>query len=419
MEQMRIAMLSVHSSPVGHLGNRDTGGMSVYIRELAREFGRRGHGVDIFTRRQDPEAPQVIRLHPGVRLFHLGASVMEPYGPMVVFPHLPDLLRDLERFKTTHGLQYHVMHSHYWLSGRLGTWAASRWRIPHLFTFHTVGALKNLYCEEEREPSLRVRIERQIAMEVDRVIAATELEKQQLTVHYRVPPHRIGVVPCGVDLKLFRPMNRDKCRADLGFGLNDFIVLYVGRFAKLKRIDRIVQAMDHLRHIAGIRLVIVGGDGRQTREELNLQSICRALKIHDRVIFVGRVEQSCLPTYYNAANVLVLPSEYESFGLVGLEALACGLPVVATRVGGLSAILRENVNGHLLKEGSSRAIARGIEKYWRKEGGVRDSLRAVRDSVNHFAWSNVASAILHEYAAAISPPLGPCVPESPAEMSAV
>lgn len=397
----RIAMLSVHSSPAGYLGTKDTGGMSVYIRELARELGKRGHSVDIFTRSQGFSSGEILEISHGVRVIYLKAGPGEPLNPLALFPHLPDFLSKLRHFRAAHGLSYHLIHGHYWLSGRVGNWAAADWNVPHVFMFHTVGALKNLNCQAEKEPELRVRVEKQVARDSDRIIATTELERSELVRHYGLPASKVGVVPCGVDLDLFRPLRRTEARRGLGLNPNAFIALFVGRFAQLKRIDRIIQSLVQLKHVNPVQLVIVGGDGNGAPEELNLRRLCQELNLQDRVIFVGRVEQRVLPMYYSAADVLVLPSEYESFGLVGLEALACGLPVLATPVGAYSTILRENSTGHLLADGTAESIARGMERFMTADTALKSPAEIMRSSVKPYSWSRVATAVLREYAAAV------------------
>lgn len=415
----RIAMVSVHSSPIGLLGTRDTGGMSVYIRELARELGSRGLAVDIFTRAQDPGSEDVVEISRNVRVIHLEAGPKEPLNPLAIFPHLPDFLRSLQRFKASEELHYDLIHGHYWLSGRVANWAASDWKVPHIFMFHTVGALKNLNCEADKEPDLRVRVEKQVARDSERIIAATEFERVELVKRYGIPSRKIDVVPCGVDLGLFRPLDKEQSRISLNLGSNHFVVLFVGRFAQLKRIDRIIQSLVYLRHLDGIRLVIVGGDGNGAPEESRLRRLSRQLGLDDRVAFVGRVEQGILPVYYSAADVLVLPSEYESFGLVGLEALACGLPVVATPVGAYSTILQQGLTGHILTDGTAESIARGIERFLSTGSSSRISAGAIRNSVEAYSWSHIAAAILKEYAVAIDQLQGdwPCMASAEASAS--
>jgi D-inositol-3-phosphate glycosyltransferase len=395
-EQWRIAMLSIHSSPIGELGTKDTGGMSVYVRELARELGKRGHVIDIFTRLKDTRQNQIAGLYENVRLIHLGDGNNGHVNKLALYAHLDDFFKELEEFSDR---KYDLIHSHYWLSGRVGNWAQQRWQIPHVFMFHTVAALKNSTAGSEKEPELRTAIEKYLARNCSRILVATDKERGHLMRHYGASPETIGVVPCGVNLDLFRPLEKAASRQQLGFAQDEAIVLFVGRFAPLKGIDRLMAAVAHLQHYQQLRLVIVGGDGLSTPESQNLQRLSRDLGIQDSVTFVGRVEQDNLPPYYSAADVLVVPSHYESFGLVALESLASGTPVVATKVGAMESILREGETGHVVENGSSRLLANGIETFISRPHPP--SADAIRSTVLRFSWANVASAMLDEYAAVL------------------
>jgi D-inositol-3-phosphate glycosyltransferase len=220
-----------------------------------------------------------------------------------------------------------------------------------------------------------------------------------LVQHYGASSQTIGVVPCGVNLDLFSPRDKAKARQELGFAQDESIVLFVGRFAPLKGIERLMEAMCHLQHHQRLRLIIVGGDGSDTPEFQGLQKLTRNFGIQEGVTFVGRIEQDNLPAYYNAADVLVVPSYYESFGLVGLEALASGTPVVATKVGAMESILKEGTTGHVVSNGSPRLLAKGIEKFISGSNGL--SAHELRASVLQFSWANVASAMIDQYAAVL------------------
>ncbi len=396
-EQLRIAMLSVHSSPLGELGTKDTGGMSVYVRELAQELGNRGHLVDIYTRLSNAADTQRVELCENVRLIHLKAGNNGDMNKLALYPYLPDFFRELERFRTYESLDYDLVHSNYWLSGRVGKWAHERWEVPHLFMFHTVGAVKNSTVGAEKEPELRTATEQHLAHNCNRILVATHRERDHLMQHYGASSATIGVVPCGVNLDLFRPWDKARAREQLGFAEDESIVLFVGRFAPLKGIDRLLEAVARLLNHQRLRLVIVGGDGHHTPESQNLQRLSWKLGIQDSVTFVGRIEQDNLPPYYNAADVLVVPSYYESFGLVALESLASGTPVVATKVGAMESILRQGETGHLVTNGSPRLLANGIEAFISNSNGL--SAEAIRASVLQFSWANVASAMLEEYTA--------------------
>jgi D-inositol-3-phosphate glycosyltransferase len=378
----------------------DTGGMSVYIRELTRELGRRGHQVDIFTRVPESGVQHSIDLHERVRLIHLRAGTNGHVHKLAIYPYLAEFFRELESFRMKEGLCYDFIHSHYWLSGRVGKWAGDRWGIPHIVTFHTLGAVKNALVEAEQEPELRIATEKYLVKTCDRILVATRGEKEQLSRLYGASSHMIGVVPCGVNLNLFRPMDRDLARERLGYPHDESILLYVGRFAPVKGIDRLLEAFSCLQNGQRLRLVIVGGDDDGSPESQNLRGLVAKLNVEDSVSFVGRVRQEDLPPYYSAADLLVVPSHYESFGLVALEALASGTPVVATRVGAMESILWEGETGHVLKNGSASSLAKGIETFI--SGPKVASAHATRASVLKFGWENVASAMIDEYRSAIN-----------------
>ena len=390
-------MFSIHSSPIGELGTKNTGGMSVYIRELARQLGTRGHCVDIYTRLNGSKHNQIIDLYDNVRLIHLSAGNNGYVNKLALYYYLSDFFRALERFKQQEGLRYDLIHSHYWLSGRLGNWLKDLWNVPHLVMFHTLGTVKNNAGVADHEPDLRIATEKKLTRTCERILAPTEREKDNLKTYYNTPSEKIGVASCGVNLDLFQPMDRSVARQRLGFGDNESIVLYVGRFDPIKGIDRLLGAVAHLQGHRRLRLVIIGGDGPDTPEYQKLQTMTRKLGIQDRVTFVGRIEQNHLPPYYSAADVLAVPSYYESFGLVGLESLACGTPVVATEVGAMRSILRDGKTGQIVTHANPRSLAKAIEPFINGSAAKKWSANKIRASVLKFGWSNVAAAVIDEY----------------------
>ena len=394
-QKLRIAVLSVHSSPVGELGAKDTGGMSVYVRELARELRNRGHLIDIYTRLNDSREYQIAELYDNVRLIHLRAGNSDTMNKLALYSHLDDFFNELKGFRSRESLDYDLIHSHYWLSGRVGDWAQQQWAVPHVFMFHTVGAMKNISAVVEQEPELRIATERHLAKTCHRILVATEREREQLVLHYNAHPETVGVVPCGVNLDVFCPVDKTRARQQLGFNRDESIVLFVGRFSPLKGIDRLLESLSHLKHRKRLRLVIVGGDGKKAPESRNLQGLSQEWGVQDRVTFAGRIEHQSLPLYYSAADVLVVPSLYESFGLVALESLASGTPVVATRVGAMEHLIKEGETGHVVSNGSPRLLANAIETF--VSGRNTLSAEEIRGSVLKFSWANVASALLEEY----------------------
>ncbi|CAB1066005.1 D-inositol-3-phosphate glycosyltransferase (EC [Olavius sp. associated proteobacterium Delta 1] len=399
---LKIAMFSIHSCPIGELGTKDTGGMNVYIRELSRELGNRGHRIDIYTRRHDPQDPQVIEINENVRVIHLKAGKNGYMHKLDIYPYLSEITSALEDFRTREGIHYDLIHSHYWLSGRVGNWAQNYWEIPHLIMFHTLGAVKNTTGIGEQEPRLRIATEGQLVKNCDRIITATEKEITELERFYGAPADRMRIIPCGVDLNLFRPVDQTTARRQLGFDPAQKLLLYVGRLEPQKGIERLLGAISHLKHFRKIKLAVIGGDGHHEPEFQRLLQVSRELDIRDKVFFAGRVDQQDLPTYYSAANLLVVPSHHESFGLVALEALACGTPVVASDVGAMGRIIIENETGCVVSRADSRRLADKIEAYFNELRFRFGSPETIRNSVAKFAWPNIADALIEEYVSVLN-----------------
>jgi len=397
---LNIAMLSIHSSPIGKLGTQDTGGMSIYVRELAKEFGRRGHCIDIFTQHNSGRHEPVVDLYDNVRLIHVSGGTRGSVSKDALYAHLPQLFHDLESFKVKENIEYDILHSHYWLSGVLGAMAQSAWGIHHLLTYHTIGAVKQETCPSEHEPELRLTSERRLAIGCDGLVVATQKEKEYLR-RYDVPGDKITVIPCGVDLHRFKPVDKPSARRQLGFSGDDFMVLFVGRYAPVKGLHRLLETVGRLTHLPGLRLVIIGGDGPHTPMFRQLKAEATALDIQDRVTFAGRVEQETLPRYYSAADVLAVPSYYESFGLVALEALACGTPVVTTPVGAMEKIVKDGVTGYVARGSDPTHFARLIEAIWVKQQQNSLSPSKIRASVTEFTWARSARLLLEAYQRAL------------------
>ncbi len=388
-------MLSVHSCPLGNLGAKDTGGMSVYIRELARELGKQGHLVDVYTRFHDPRDRQIYDIGQNARLIHLKAGADEEVHKLAVYSLLPDFTCHLENFRKHSGLQYDLVFSHYWLSAWVGKYLQQWWDVPHITMFHTLGAVKNAIGIGEDEPELRLETERDLVSNCQRIIASTEIEKEELIRYCGSQPEKIGVIPCGVNLELFQPIDKDLARQQLGFA-DDKVILFVGRIEPLKGIEQLVRAMPYLQNGRVPRLIIIGGDENSHCEMERLQELCRALRIQDSVTFVGLIKQDKLPYYYSAADACVVPSYYESFGLVALESLACGTPVVATSVGNLKSIIRQGETGYVVTDNSPFQLADRIALLLSRPNHDGKYTLSVRESVSQFSWLNIAESIIRE-----------------------
>ena len=393
-------MLSAHSCPMGRLGAKDTGGMSVYILELARELGKRGHLVDVFTRLHDPSDGQIIEVEENVRLIHLRAGEDGEIHKLAVYPHLPGFACHLEDFRKDSGIRYDLIHSHYWLSAWAGRFLQVWWDVPHLTMFHTVGAIKNAIGIGESEPELRIKTERCIIANSQRIIVATERERGDLVRYCGASAEGISVIPCGVNMELFQPVDREVARRELGFAGDEKHVLFVGRIEPLKGVDRLLKVMTRLSD-PKVRLWIIGGDERSRQEVERLQNLAVGLNIQEQVNFLGLVRQSELPQFYSAADVCVIPSHYESFGLVVLESLACGTPVVAADVGGARSIIRQGKTGYVVSGNAPYLLAPKIERILSRPQPNAESINSMRASIARYSWSNIATAMVAEYRAVI------------------
>jgi D-inositol-3-phosphate glycosyltransferase len=394
---LRIAMLCLHSSPFGELGTGDTGGMSVYVRELSQELGRAGHRVDIYTCADSETRGNRLFLSENVHLIHLDTGNGRPVTKDALYGHLPGVFQSLDTHISDRDICYDLVHSHYWLSGEVGRLAQDRWYIPHVMMFHTTGIAKRVACSEEREPARRLIAEKRLALKSDRILTATDREKDLIIKYYGVPEEKVGMVPCGVNLERFQPVERDIARKELGLQNSGFIVLYVGRFSPVKGLDRLMAAAAHLRSRRGLRFIIIGGDGRQTRASAELSRLASRASVENILTFQGRVEHDLLPLYYSAADMLVVPSYYESFGLVALESLACGTPVVATRVGAMDTLIKDGKTGLLIDTPAPRSLASGIEKIMEVSSGGGMPRDEIRSSILGYDWSNITSAVIREY----------------------
>ncbi len=393
VQPLRIAMLSIHSSPIGPLGTQNTGGMSVYVRELAKWLGYCGHRVDIYTYVRSKD--EAVMLHPNVRLIHLAPQGGEAVAKEQLLLKLNVVFDALETYRRDHGLVYDLIHSHYWLSGVVGAMAQARWHCPHLTMFHTLGVVKNMTASGENESDHRIAHERWLAKVADAIVVPAIRERDNLIAHYKAEPDKIREIPCGVNLDLFQPRERMAARRKIGLPLDGDVALYVGRFASLKGIEALLGAVADLKErMPRLHLLVVGGDGPLAESTLALIRLVAELKIQDRVSFAGRVDQKALPTYYSACDLLVVPSHYESFGLVALEALACGTPVVTTPVGAVETIIQPGINGDIVGQSSRDMVARGIVRVLNDR---RPAPCQIRATVAHCGWERIAADVIDAY----------------------
>ncbi len=402
-------MLSVHTCPLAVLGGKKTGGMNVYVRELSREFGRRGIAVDVFTRRQDPCLPHLNQpLGENARVIHIPAGSNAPLDPDQVYPNLPEFSANVLRFAETEGTHYDVIYSHYWLSGVAGHALRSAWHVPLIQMFHTLGLMKERITATEgdrrtdRPADLRSFSEADIMSWADRVIAATPAERTQMLWLYHASRRKIAVVPPGVNTEQFHPMPHERAKAALNLPPNARLLLFVGRIEPLKGVDTILEALALLKAetpalTENLCLSIIGGDPTTSGENAEmdrLKALSQSLNLRDVVVFLGAKDQDTLNHYYAASEALIMPSDYESFGMVALEAMACGTPVIASNVGGLAFLIRDGENGYHVPVREPEALAAKIRLIL-EQPNLRAKLgdAAARDAAD-YSWVRIADRLL-------------------------
>ena len=403
MSGVRVAVLSVHTSPLARPGGNKAGGLNVYVLELAKQLAARGCQVDIFSRLAVADVPEVTRIAPGLRAIHLSAGPRRYLSAPALAKHVDAFTEAVAAFTDREGLSYDVVHSHYWLSGLVGQRLKALWEVPHVTMFHTLGEIKNRASVAEHETDLRIRAETEIIAGVDRVICATEQERSLIRQLYAADPARVSVIPLGVDLDRFRPIEKDSARAELGLE-DERIVLFVGRIEPLKGVDILINAAALLESDVDCSVLIVGGDESSRSQVARLRELARTRGIEHRVAFVGAVDHDRLPLYYSAADVCVVPSHYESFGLVAVEAMASGVPVVASRVGGLAGTVKDGETGYLVPWLCPEPFAERIELLLDNEPLRRNLGEAAREAVSRYRWENVAGAVLQVYESLTSRP---------------
>ncbi len=383
--------------------------MNIYIREVSEHLSRLGVQVDVFTRRQGAEAPEIVPFAEHARVIHIPAGPARYMPKEQVVDHLPEFICNMREFVARDEAYYDLVHSHYWLSGRVAGYFKNAWRVPMVAMFHTLSELKNQVSlsPEEWESDIRAGIERLTVATADRVIASTSVDSLHLTDYYGADGERVSIVPCGVDPEKFSPGSQHEARRALGLG-DERLILFVGRIQQLKGIEVLIRAAAVLaaREQEGglppFSVAIVGGrpstySDPEAREIRRLQKVASELGVADRVRWVGAVDHEELPNYYRAADVTVMPSTYESFGLVAVESMACGTPVVAARVGGLQATVQDGRTGYLIPWRDPSLYADRIAQII-SQPELQALLGAnARDRALQFGWEQVARQLIDLY----------------------
>lgn len=394
--RMRIAVVSMHTSPTAPLGQQAAGGMNVYVREVCAAFSDRGIATDVFTRVQSDDDPKVEQLAPLSRVIYLDAGRdLDKYS---LYREVPQFASRIFNHALAEGTDYDLIYSHYWLSGEVACVLRPRLAPAWAHTAHTLGLVKNqrLANGARPEPPLRIAVEGDIARCADLLVASTVDESEELVRAYGADPARIQVVAPGVDVATFRHIDRTEARLKIGTG-DGPLLLFVGRLERLKGVDIAIRALAVLRGRGhpGARLLVLGADSRDADESEmeRLKGVASAAGVRDAIEFVGSVAHHELPYFYSAADLCVMPSYTESFGLVGLEAQACGCPVVASDVSGLRSVVRDGVTGFLVAGDDPADYADRIGRLLDDPELARQMGRRGQLLAQRFSWSRTADRL--------------------------
>ncbi len=403
---LRVALVSEHASPLASPGGVDAGGQNTYVAQVARWLARRGHHVDVLTRRDDAALPAAVDVCPGVRVLHVDAGPAHHVPKEQLLPHMAAFAH-AARQTMRHSRPYDVVHANFFMSGLVGLRLQRAIGVPLVMTFHALGLVRR---EHQREadafPPERIDIERRIVRDADALIAECPQDRTDLMRLYGAAPERISMVSCGVDPAEFAPRDRAAARRRLGLAADDFVVLQLGRLVPRKGVDIVIHALALLPPAARARLVIVGGESREpderaTPEIARLRGVAHDCGVAERVTFTGRRERDELPDCYAAADVFVTTPWYEPFGITPLEAMACGTPVIGSAVGGIQYSVVDGVTGCLVPPHDAAAVADRLAMLHAQPALGRAMGRAgMRRVRSLFTWQRVADELEDVYRAA-------------------
>jgi D-inositol-3-phosphate glycosyltransferase len=408
-----IAMISYHTCPLASAEGKETGGMNVYVLELSRKLVTLGVSVDIFTRSQGADNARIVHVVPGLRVIHLVAGPEESVSKKNLLPFTGGFVKQFQDFCQKESLTYDLLHCHYYLSGLIGREIRKlNPGTPLIMSFHTLALMKNLVArnDAEKEDTGRIYAEMELVAEADAVIALSEGDRQYLKYFYNAPEAKIYIIPPGVDTDMFCPIDRNTAKEHIRVTRDGKIILFVGRIEPLKGIDVLLYAIKIVKMRnpdMPICLCIVGGDISQpslswSKTLKELDALRKILNIETTVNFVGQQKQSELPYYYNAADAVVMPSHYESFGIAALEAMSCGVPVITTNVAGISSLIDKEHSSLVTSVNNPLLLASQIEHLLRHPEKREEMGMAIRNKISDLTWDNIARKVSAVYDTAVA-----------------
>jgi phosphoheptose isomerase/glycosyltransferase involved in cell wall biosynthesis len=401
----RVALISEHASPLVAYGGVDSGGQNVYVDQIAFHLTRLNIEVDVFTRRTSASIPQIVTWRGGVRIINIAAGPPCPLPKEELLPYMEEFSCNILKFIQEAGQRYDIVHANFWMSGLAAVYLKRKLDLPFTITFHALGKVRRAFLgENDTWGDERLELEQRVMEAADAIIATCPQERNDLLNLYTVSPNKIRLVPCGFNNLEFWPIRKEKARSVIDFPQGEFILLNVGRLVERKGIDNIIHAIAYLSEHHGIRvkLAIVGGEtdtpaAEDTPEIGRLMNLAIALGVKDQVLFAGRRDRFALKCYYSAADVFVTTPWYEPFGITPLESMACGTPVIGSRVGGIQYTVSHQVTGLLVEPNNPEELADAILTLYRNPQLLKKYAEQASVQVGRFQWDKLAAAVLLVY----------------------
>lgn len=403
MKYRRIAVISYHTCPLSDSEGEETGGLNVYVLELCKQLAKIRYTIDIFTRSSDKNNQRIVEVAENLRVIHIVAGKEEKIEKKKLILYIPEFLINMYDFINENKVTYDLIYSHYYLSGIIGLQMKEKYKIPLFVTFHTLAFMKNLVArsESEREDVRRIEYEILFTKKADKIISTSNSDAQYLISLYGCRKSKISVVTPGVDLKIFSPKDKNKAKKAVGLEANCKLILFVGRIEPLKAIDVLLYAVKILlsnnpkmRLCLWILGGITKGVGKKPQELERLEGLSKSLNILPLVKFIERKHQNELPNYYNASEIVVLPSHYESFGIVALEAMACGIPVIITDTTGAAKLFDKGKSPLVTSPNNPLMLSKKIKHLLTDKNEYQKVRNEVLEKVKELSWENIAEKFI-------------------------
>ncbi|SDF72766.1 glycosyltransferase family 4 protein [Chitinophaga filiformis] len=389
----RIAFISEHASPLAALGGADAGGQNVYVGEVARQLAMMDYQIDIFTRREEKKLPKVVPFGDKIRIIHVNAGPAEDIPKETLLQYMPAFKEDMLRFMKEEQITYELIHANFFMSALVAMELKKELGIPFVVTFHALGHIRRIHQgDNDQFPKERITIEENAVKEASMIIAECPQDREDLMTYYKASAEKITVIPCGVNVEELYPVNKSIARSLLGLPYDEKVLLQLGRMVPRKGVDNVIMALAKVKcKHSKVRLLIVGGDVDTAKELTRLKLLAAELRVSDKVYFLGQKSREDLKYYYTAADLFITTPWYEPFGITPLEAMACGTPVIGSKVGGIKYSVADGHSGALVPPKDPDALAHKITTLLQAPALLREMGNNALRRVNKlFTWELVA-----------------------------